>query len=427
MVTSPRLWWEKLAEELRKIEVKVQGEVLRFEHHPLDPCLLLLRGEDGRLHGLLLTHVDDLLLATSPGTMEETQAALSAIFPIADWEMDNFDYTGSNIKQNGSIIEVSQKPYVNTRLETVDIPKNVDPNDLADQVTKQDNMSTIGALSWLSSQTRPDLQAGVSMAQRRQKQPTYGDVKETNRLVRMAQSGKEEPLRFEPLGVDPRQLVLLAYHDAAWANAPLDSKEVLEGQPAKALVVGWKSHACPRICRSTFASEVMAGLEGWEDGLAFRSMLSAALHRGEGAFSETFARSFMPLVSITDCKSVYDNIHRLGSPKTPSEKRLILNVIALRKMVQEEQDFWGPELLLGRALRWVPTDFQMADVLTKTKPNVCSWWSSMRILRLPFAMYSFWTFMLSYRWPYRLMRVFRLRKGRLCFALSRPQQFSLQF
>lgn len=147
LVTSPRLWWEKLAEELRKIEVKVQGEVLRFEHHPLDPCLLLLRGEDGRLHGLLLTHVDDLLLATSPGTMEETQAALSAIFPIADWEMDNFDYTGSNIKQNGSIIEVSQKPYVNTRLETVDIPKNVGPNDLADQVTKQHNMSTIGALS----------------------------------------------------------------------------------------------------------------------------------------------------------------------------------------------------------------------------------------------------------------------------------------
>lgn len=66
LVTSPRLWWEKLAEELRKVEVKIEDEVLRFEHHPMDPCLLLLRGGDGRLHGLLLTHVDDLLLAASP-------------------------------------------------------------------------------------------------------------------------------------------------------------------------------------------------------------------------------------------------------------------------------------------------------------------------------------------------------------------------
>lgn len=109
LVTSPRLWWEKLAEELRKVEVKAEGEILRFEHHPVDPCLFLLRGGDGRLHGVLLTHVDDLLLAASPNTLEAIQTSLSAIFPIADWETaDNFDYTGSNIKQVGSVIEVSQ-------------------------------------------------------------------------------------------------------------------------------------------------------------------------------------------------------------------------------------------------------------------------------------------------------------------------------
>lgn len=48
-VTSPRLWWEKLAEELLKIKVEIQGETLRLEHHQLDPCMSLLRGGDGRL------------------------------------------------------------------------------------------------------------------------------------------------------------------------------------------------------------------------------------------------------------------------------------------------------------------------------------------------------------------------------------------
>ena len=412
LVTSPRLWWEKLAEELLATRVQVGGEHLNFQHHPLDPCLFMLRNEEGVPRGCLLTHVDDLLMAASGPVLEAVQDALSSVFPIGDWESDDFDYTGTNIKQKDGVIELSQRSYVNARLETVEIPHGADSNDLADQITKQDNMSTIGALSWLCSQTRPDLQAGVSLAQRKQKQPTYGDVRETNRLVRMAQAGKDEVLRFQKICEDPRDLVLVAYHDAAWANAQLDPetddpilvegaggqgvysqlghilclthRDVLDGKETNGTIVGWKSHSCPRVCRSTFASEVMAGLEGWEDGLAFRSTLSAAINADPRALQEDEARKVMPLVSITDCKSVYDNVHRIGSPKTPSEKRLIVDVVALKKMVQAEQDYWGTTLPRGQALRWVPTTSQMADVLTKVIVNIQSWWQSIRILRLPF-------------------------------------------
>lgn len=412
LVTSPRLWWEKLAEELLATTVEVDGERLAFQHHPMDPCMFVLRNGEGVLRGCLLTHVDDLLMAASGPVMKAVQRALSSVFPIGDWESEDFDYTGTNIKQKDGVIELSQRSYINARLETVDVPYGADPNDLADQVTKQDNMSTIGALSWLCSQTRPDLQSGVSLAQRKQKSPTYGDVKETNKLVRMAQAGKDEALRFEKLCDDPSDLILLAYHDAAWANASLDPevdesamveqaggqgvysqlghilcvthRDVLHGKEAKGTIVGWKSHACPRVCRSTFASEVMAGLEGWEDGLAVRSTLSAAINADPRALLEEEARKVMPLVSITDCKSVYDNVHRIGSPKTPSEKRLIVDVIALKKMVQAEQDYWGNILPTGQALRWVPTTSQMADVLTKVVVNIKSWWQSIRILRLPF-------------------------------------------
>ena len=172
----------------------------------------------------------------------------------------------------------------------MEIPKGVAPEGQADQVTAQDNMSTIGALSWLASQTRPDLQAGVSLSQRKQRSPTYEDVKLTNRLVKMAQMGKEEPLKFVKLADNFDDLMLMVYHDAAWANAPMDldlddhedviasegqgvysqlghllvmtSRQALGAKDCPMAIVGWKSHACPRVCRSTFAAETMAGLEG---------------------------------------------------------------------------------------------------------------------------------------------------------------------
>ena len=38
---------------------------------------------------------------------------------------------------------------------------------------------------------------------------------------------------------------------------------------------------------------------------------------------------------VTDCKSVFDNVYRVGEPKTPSEKRLVVDLAALRRMVKQ--------------------------------------------------------------------------------------------
>lgn len=57
------------------------------------------------------------------------------------------------------------------------------------------------------------------MAQRKQKDPTYEDVKATNQVVRMAQQAKGEKLEYKRLG-NFNDLVLLVYRDAAWASVP---------------------------------------------------------------------------------------------------------------------------------------------------------------------------------------------------------------
>ena len=146
----------------------------------------LLRDQQGALHGALITHVGDLLIAASPKVLDSLTQQLSRIFPIADWEENDFEYVGSNIKQDDRGIHLSQKSSANSRLETVEVLKQILLDYFAAMVANIDNQSTIGTLSWFASQSRPDLQA----------KPSYGDDNETNTVVKMDQNGKGQPLTF---------------------------------------------------------------------------------------------------------------------------------------------------------------------------------------------------------------------------------------
>ena len=75
--------------------------------------------------------------------------------------------------------------------------------------------------------------------------------------------------------------------------------------------------------------------------IAFRAMLAGALY--ERGVSEAVSRS-VPLVAITDCKSVYDAVHRLGGPKAPAKKRLIVDLGGLRQLVHVEEGSWSHQL-----------------------------------------------------------------------------------
>lgn len=56
---SPRLWWDKLAGELKNLDIVVDGVPLRLAHHDFDPFLLQERGDPTKLRGAMITHVDD--------------------------------------------------------------------------------------------------------------------------------------------------------------------------------------------------------------------------------------------------------------------------------------------------------------------------------------------------------------------------------
>ena len=210
----------------------------------------------------------------------------------------------------------------------------------------------------------------------------------------MAKEKKAEAPFYSRMG-DLEDLATAIYHDAAWANIPeyeenLDDadqkysqlghitliahKNILEGETGEGLVACWKSHACARVCRSTFAAETMAALEGWRSAIAFRDVLL-------GCFGGP--RDKMPIISLTDCKSLYDSVHRIGGPRAPSDRRLMVDLAAIRQIIQEEESTWQLEhkTIFRKALRWLPTSAQLSDNLTKVIPKTKEWWGRLKALK----------------------------------------------
>ena len=67
-----------------------------------------------------------------------------------------------------------------------------------------------------------------------------------------------------------------------------------------------------------------------------------------------------PMLCLTDCRSLYDHLHKAGPPRVPAEKRLAVDLAALRQCLDAERRHGE-----RRPLAWVPTSTQFADCLTK--------------------------------------------------------------
>ena len=283
-----------------------------------------------------------------------------------------------------------------------------------------DNQSLVGALSWLSSQSRPDLQCSVSLAQQLQSNPSVGDLRFSNQIARRAWDHRDKGIWLRPLVLS--QLEFLVYHDAAWGNAKVSGEEgfrlsqadhelgTMTGSPydwkerkakranscvASQLgvllvltdtehyrkggqvcsVLDWKSCATQRVCRSTFGAETTGCIEAVETGQYIRSYVQTII---TGKLQRVESLASGRLKCITDCKSLYDHLHKEGVPKIPSDKRLAIDLSALRQSLDLEK------VNDRTPLFWVPTGFQLADVLTKPK-NSDQWWKEIYgSFRLPF-------------------------------------------
>ncbi|CAE7765879.1 RE2 [Symbiodinium sp. CCMP2592] len=420
LVDSPSSWWDTLRQTLQGIEMTDEaGKRWHIRQCTLDHCIFMVQEvlepdetgapRYGSPKAFLGVHVDDILLVGMDSLCSLIKKTLSTKFPIPEWETGSFEYVGSYIDIKPHEIKISQSSYVKTRLFEIEVGRDQKDWEAASDAQRHDNMSLVGGLSWLSSQTRPDLQVGVSLSQQCQKTPTIGDIRFSNMMARRACDHMDEGILIRPVPLD--QAVLLCYHDAGWANCPqsdedpyyaltpeentagtmldgpydfhlrkakrtnsciasqlgglylLADRAILHGGCHKVSILDWKSSACDRVCRSTFAAETMGCATSIETGEYILRFLQTLV-------DGRLARSNEPLRYevrfLSDCKSLYDTLTRDGIPRPPSCKRLAIDLAAIRDDLKS----------LGR-LVWVPTTAQYADHLTKPL-KAALWWESLK-------------------------------------------------
>ena len=410
--TSPKLWWMKLSTELKEVALQIDGEEVKVVQNEIDPCIFMLVGKNSqKVRGLLLTHVDDLLLLCERALMVPLQQALSAKFPVDAWLDNEFEYLGCQYTFGDGVVEVAQQKYAETRVEEVNIPQGRADEEEATPEQVEENRTAIGSLSWLAKQTRPDLQFGVSQCQRNQNRPTVADLRSTNRMVKQAKSHKEKTLTLRK--IDETDLALYAFHDAAWGNVDDPNREsgdelwfgthkmssqlahvvfaasrgAANGQRANFSLLDWKSKASSRVCRSTFAGETMSCCEAMENLLFLRALLASMLY-GPGS-SRGEAANKIDIHLLTDCKSLYDHVHREGTPKAPADKRLAVDLADIRQTLMKEAQTqwkkvygddtpWSPERPCRPPLHWIPTEDQLSDMLTK-QMKADTWWATLQL------------------------------------------------
>ena len=421
---SPHSWWVEFQEIVGRVEFVYNEVTYRLRQSPVDPCVFLAQGPNDKVpQAYLAVHVDDLLTVGPRGISKSLRAALDKELPIDEWEIDDFDYIGSHITLNDEGAMITQSNYAATRLFKIDVDKDDAEDKPASFEQRIDNQSLIGGLSWLAGQTRPDLQSAVSLAQQAQKTPTVGDIRFTNSIAKKALDFRDKGIHLRPIQLE--KLEVIVYHDAAWANAlPLDlageegfslSQEdhekgfitqvpesfqvrkakrantkvasqygllvlfteesvIDEGCPVS--IIDWKSTTAKRICRSTFAAETIACTDGVEVGQYVRSFARCLL---DGRLSSVEKLGGTSLRFITDCKSLFDHLHREGIPRVPTDRRLAIDLAALRQALNDERrDGVIP-------LSWLPTSCQLADVLTKPLNPGDSWSKTESPVRIPLA------------------------------------------
>ena len=223
---SPRMWYDRLSNVLLGEVFNIDNKVYRLRPSPLDPCVLMLleNGEAGEPSAYLAIHVDDILVVAPPLVNENLRKRIGALFPVDDWIIDSFEYTGSFIRNDKDGVFINQANFVEGRLFRVDVPRQQPGYEPATYEQEVDKPIADRGFE-LARESEP---AGPSV--RRRALPAVAtrttspqDVRFVNGLTSRAEEHKDQGIYLRNIDLD--KAIFVAFHDAAWANAELEDAE----------------------------------------------------------------------------------------------------------------------------------------------------------------------------------------------------------
>jgi hypothetical protein len=263
---APRNWNKQIVDHIVS---------MGFKQSVLDNCLFVKT--DGDETYLISLYVDDILIAGSDlSKIEEIKSEFTSRYEMKDLGELNY-YLGMKVTRTADYIQLDQQRY------TLDILLKYDhllkefgnknyatpmEKDLKLRKSEAESMSDsqreyverfpyqniVGALLYLSINTRPDISYAVGVLARFSKNPNYRACKALLRVLIYLRGTAERGIRYT--GDDLR---VYAYSDADWAG-DLDSRRSTTGYVVYAAggPIAWQSKLQTTIAVSTMEAEYMA-------------------------------------------------------------------------------------------------------------------------------------------------------------------------
>ena len=341
LTDASRMWYERVN------EILIHGG---FQRSLVDPALYF-RYEKETVIAVVLFHVDDFLYSGIKKEILKFEELITSNFAVRGIEEKMFMFCGFEVEviECGSDefqIKYSQPEKI-VNIKPITLIQPTDPSAYASPSELTEFRSVLGALQWHGNSTRPDLTFGVSKLLGETKSLQVKHCIMANKLLRKAKAN--DPVKIVCKKLEG-QFILDVYSDASFGNLPNCGSQrgtisfIGDGGDRRN-VVEYKSKRIKRVCRSTFAAELLACNASVDLALYYRAMMKC------------FGLN-VSVMMLTDSRSVKDNLASLVS--RCEEKSLRIELSYLREVLSKEEI----------KIKWIHTSEQMADILTKDKPGL---------------------------------------------------------
>ena len=214
LTDGPYAWFQHITRILK--------QELKYTQSISDPCVFYLHDEDqdGKktLVGALALATDDMLHGGGERHLSN-MGWLKSRYKMGKFQFGQGKFTGKTFTQqlDGSI-SIVQEGYP-AQLPTVALSSERKKKRYAFCTPSEvsELRATLGGLSWLAKETRPDLSGRVALLQQCFPKPRVLDLVEANALVKEARAHSSSGLRIMP--IRPGRLRVGVISDASWGNA----------------------------------------------------------------------------------------------------------------------------------------------------------------------------------------------------------------
>ena len=336
--------------------------------------------------GIMGGHVDDFHRCGNRLSPEWVQVC-SQIDKLYEWgtaKRGNYRHAGTDltsiINKDGSVeVKINQQYYIDSIADV-----SIDPDRLRQEnaVMNPEEVAacrtTWGSLQWLALQTQPQLCARCNLlASEITTKRLMQSALELQQLVGEIRKHAYQLHYKKPPGVESwRDMVFVTFCDQAHANrSKMDSTGGLisvatgphasEGKVTYMAPLAWRSWKLRRKAISSNDAEVQAILDGEDQNFRIRVLWcemngaghDLTPHEDRVEWAERMARGIKGILA-TDSKGGYDAVIYNESPMLGlSNARAALQALQLREHLTRT----------GAELRWVASDYDLGDALTKKK------------------------------------------------------------